>query len=177
MLIPENISIQDKRIFQSLMYFVSLSHYDEIIEKISKLNLLNDYILLFNNKHVLINELFNKLFAIFVKSMNNQFYKCLWILIHTFPIYMTHGNKFINYFFKSFIPFRLVCNICKEHYLTFLSTLDSNVMTDNKQLFEHTIYFHDYVNSKKNVNGEQIGMSDHQVMQKQYVDLYNKLHS
>lgn len=142
-------------IFESLIAFFCFDDYKTVILNIKKFNkkyfyFIHQYENIFVNKNILMKELFNTFFKMFVESLNGQFYKCLWILIHSIPLHMSPNNKFVHYFYKSFVISKLNCVLCRTHYTIFIKSLQPAVFDDYNELFNQTIKLHDEVSNKLN---------------------------
>lgn len=163
----------DKNVLKCLLLFVKFDDFKTIIHNIKNISyftFVNEYDLLFTNKTICLRELFNRFFLLLVDIMNGEFYKCLWILIHIFPLHMKHSSTFVQYFYKSFVITKLNCSICRSHYTMFLKSLDPLVFTNPDYLFEKSISLHDSVNSK--LSGNTI-VSDLLIMKQKYLVFSN----
>jgi hypothetical protein len=142
-------------IFKSLITFFCFDDYRTVILNIKTREkkygyFINQYQNIYGNKSLLMKELFNTFFKMFVESSNGQFYHCLWTLIHSIPLHMSPNNKFVHYFYKSFVISKLNCILCRTHYTQFIKSLEQSVFDDQNELFDKTIKLHDEVSNKIN---------------------------
>lgn len=142
-------------ILKSLITFFCFDDYRTVLLNIKKHEkqygeLINQYENIYGNKSLLMKELFNTFFKMFVESSNGQFYKCLWTLIHSIPLHMSQNNKFVHYFYKSFVISKLNCILCRTHYTQFIKSLEQSVFDDSNELFNKTIKLHDEISNKLN---------------------------
>ena len=94
-------------------------------------------------------RLFDHIFDMYVDSLNGQFYKACWHIIHTIPLIKGEQSTFKEYFLEEFLFERMDCLNCTTHYIAMLVD-NPGMVQDDEQLFDKLVYLHNEINLSNN---------------------------
>lgn len=142
---------EHNKYFECILYFFCVEDYDKLLQILQPI--INDPAIFFYNyvqediQQRCVN-LFERIFIEYARSIDDQYYKAFWNIIHMIPLVAKESNYyFLEYFYKDFIISNVHCMNCIMHYICFLSEVPEADFKDLTKLFEIMVTIHNEVNA------------------------------
>lgn len=94
-------------------------------------------------------NIFDHLVDKFTETNQNEFYKCIWNVIHTVPLIMNEQNSMVEYFYKEYVIKKIGCVNCIMHYIYNISEASNDLFQNKSLLFQYFVDLHNEINVDK----------------------------